>query len=324
MKESLYSFILKLSRTAGVAGIGLGVLLVIFREIISKLSWPILSSAHAYNLLNRITFFTFVCAALSLCFWFILKMYSLYLSRGRSNGSLQLVDANFEPSGEAFPRLDIKLRNTGDTAYVKRAEIFVSNVFEMWYSIQPYSVEQSWNYDALLPTSGAPYTVKVPLSQAIEGGKVDRFCITLGNNGCPLICNLRYLYITEIRLAYNEDNQVLKLPKIAFVARPPSKFVMYTRSGPTKLLTRDEKAFRVLRTYMGLCNEEMEEIRHSIANGNMETEVIHVSPEEEPMMAEGLQKQFREAEELMKKMGLELPNGLKKDTPNKTDSGDGK
>lgn len=58
-------------RVAGIGGLGLGVVMLVFRDIISKKIFPQLSRQHAYELLRLIIILTFVLALSGLVAWVV-------------------------------------------------------------------------------------------------------------------------------------------------------------------------------------------------------------------------------------------------------------
>lgn len=61
----------KLSKTAGIAGVGFGVFLLIFRDVIRKNSFPILKKDHAYSLLRLVVILTWSVAVLGIIGWLL-------------------------------------------------------------------------------------------------------------------------------------------------------------------------------------------------------------------------------------------------------------
>lgn len=60
---------------AGIAGVGIGFLLMIFRDIIKKTIFPQLTKEQAFKLLNRMIFLSFIIGVLCICVY----AYQLYL-----------------------------------------------------------------------------------------------------------------------------------------------------------------------------------------------------------------------------------------------------
>jgi hypothetical protein len=129
-----------------------------------------------------------------------------FVHSAKPAGSLLLVDVEFVETGQ-FPKLDLKLRNTGEVALIKQAVFNVRDVWELRDSLRPAALKASWNYDVELPVLGAPYSLAVPVSQSIKRGDADRFTFTLGNDAPP--ARREYMYLMTVDLIYDEDNQKL-------------------------------------------------------------------------------------------------------------------
>ena len=69
LNVSEYSFLEKAGQIAGIGGISLGVLLLVFREVIRKNIFPGLSRLQAYNILKLIIILTFVIALVGIAAW---------------------------------------------------------------------------------------------------------------------------------------------------------------------------------------------------------------------------------------------------------------
>jgi hypothetical protein len=135
-------------------------------------------------------------------------------------GTLSLVDIQFLESAQ-FPKLDLKLRNTGEVALLKQAVFNVQHVWELRDSLRPAALKASWNYDVELPVLGAPYTIAIPISQSIGRGDSDRFTFTLGNDAPP--ARREYVFLMTVELIYNEDNQKLSGQPLIFIG-PPAQY----------------------------------------------------------------------------------------------------
>lgn len=102
----------------------------------------------------------------------------------QKDSELALVGIEVEDDLPEFPKVDVKLRNVGGkTAYLKEAFFHVDKIWDLIFSAKPRMVPVSWEYQIDLPLSGEPYNKRIPLSQAIEPNKVDRFEFVVGNDG---------------------------------------------------------------------------------------------------------------------------------------------
>jgi acyl carrier protein len=71
-----------LAGAAGLAGLSLGVVLLIFRDIIKKNIFPKLSSEHAYGILRLIIKLTFAVGVLGMCLWAVDRGHMLNFVKG--------------------------------------------------------------------------------------------------------------------------------------------------------------------------------------------------------------------------------------------------
>jgi len=135
-----------------------------------------------------------------------------------STSELHLVDVGFIESDE-FPKLDIKLRNTGEkVAFLKRADFKVEKIWELcWPDIPPIMapVKISENYSVMLPISRTPYYVSESVSQSIKRDAVDRFTFTLGTDAA-LDESVHYVFLITVELIYDEDDKSLTSPNLLF------------------------------------------------------------------------------------------------------------
>jgi len=144
------------------------------------------------------------------------------------SGELSLVDVQFVET-PFFPKLDLKLRNTGPVAVLKKAAFNVEHVWELHESSRPALLQASWNYDVQLPVLGAPYVKEIPLSQSIKNGESDRFTFTVANDAPPALRD--YAFLLTVDLIYNENNRKLSTGPLLFVSRPAGYEL--ARTGPT-------------------------------------------------------------------------------------------
>ena len=87
----MYETTTQWAKIAGVAGVGAGVLLLIYREIIRKNIFPTLNSRHAAGILRLIIIFTFVVATVAIIGW-------LFVTINQSNKTAMLVKPSLQSS----------------------------------------------------------------------------------------------------------------------------------------------------------------------------------------------------------------------------------
>lgn len=67
--------LVKLGQIAGVGGISLGVIALVFREVLRKNIFPKMPKAHAYKIIRLIVILTFTIAALGISAWAYVETY---------------------------------------------------------------------------------------------------------------------------------------------------------------------------------------------------------------------------------------------------------
>jgi hypothetical protein len=145
-------------------------------------------------------------------------------------GGLQIVDVGFVepelgPLGDVdhrYPQLDVKLRNTGGSvAFLKRATFRVTQAWKIDWP-QPQGAgpgHPTWDYDVDFPKTSDPFTVSHNLSQIIDPNGIDRFTVTLGEEGEQEVTTT-YVYLMTIDLIHDEDSKVVSTRNI-LVMLPP-------------------------------------------------------------------------------------------------------
>lgn len=185
----------------------------------------------------------------------------------KAKNRLSIVDARFSSTSKEFPVLDIKLRNTGEVAYIKRAVIKVKSIQEIESPDCPMAVPASWNYDVKLPTTGAPLTVEVDMSQSIRPQDVDRFTLTLGNDGPP--GTSFYAFRASLDLIFDEDNKLISIKDIAFASSPAADIKAATEcKDPRPIYVRNSEIASTFATFSGpmntLLKDFLQELEKSI------------------------------------------------------------
>lgn len=123
----------------------------------------------------------------------------------KKHSDVRIVDISFDESTGEFPKLDIKIRNTGDEpAFLKKVIFEVSHVFVPieFRSISFHHQAVSWEYD--LQFTGQPGLIECPISQVVQPDGTDRFVFKLGQDCGPV--DLPIIVRFSIQIIYNEDN----------------------------------------------------------------------------------------------------------------------
>jgi hypothetical protein len=125
---------------------------------------------------------------------------------------------------DELPLLDFKLRNSGkEVAFIKRAEIRVEQNWTLHWPTAGGAAPPSWNYDLVLPTTGAPYVASVDLSQTVDPNGVDRFTITVSPDE-HITPFADYIYSMEVKLIYDEDNKEVSTGPLVYMVGYPKWF----------------------------------------------------------------------------------------------------
>jgi hypothetical protein len=170
-------------------------------------------------------------------------------------GRLQLADVTIIDTKQ-FPKLDFKVRNTGEVAFLKRAVFKVQNVWEIKSGMLPDAVPASWDYSLTLPVLETPYRVEHPISQVVKTNDVDRFLLTIGSDAPPSLT--KYLYLASVDLIYDEDNKQVSSAPLLFVM-PPASCVLGETSREDEILAalvHNSQVFDELGPFTGVSDEE--------------------------------------------------------------------
>ena len=219
---------------AGIGGLAFGVFLILFREVIRKKMFPMLSQQHAYRVIRLFLVLTFLLALSGIAAWvFSDPGQAQPLPADDGDSSLAFVDIGLSDNSSnssEFPILDVKLRNKGSTsAFIKRArfEVLDRIVFSdcQHYSAQPVT----WTYQVNLEDPKP-----VPLSQAVPARGVDRFQIVTGHNlRGP---NQHAYYKLQLVLESDEDDK--RLISHPFTIYLPGMAERYASTGSGDMLCR--------------------------------------------------------------------------------------
>jgi len=161
---------------AGIGGIALGVLLIVFREVIRKAIFPQLTRQQAYKLLRLIVILTFAIAALGLTAW----NRSSHPKDGKAEVGRVAVSAiavdDLRPDGTAV--LDIRLVNRGGRPVGVNAVQLTTLKVDESETLGAQGFTAKYDLDISdLHKAGDSKTVTV--SQALQPGEIDRFAVTL-------------------------------------------------------------------------------------------------------------------------------------------------
>lgn len=123
----------------------------------------------------------------------------------KTDSIVELINVTIDET-ERFPKLDIKLRNSGDlVAYLYKLEIDMAEYFQLneYRNIDCLPAEPSKNYDIMLTEEKKQ---SFDISQKIPGNDVDRFTVSLatdtGSAYIPAIC------VFSFRLYFNNEEYV--------------------------------------------------------------------------------------------------------------------
>jgi hypothetical protein len=121
---------------------------------------------------------------------------------------IRLVDIAIDESTDEFPKLDIKIRNTGDEpAFLKKACFEVTHVFvpiefrEISYQMQPVT----WEYDVHFTEETG--SIESAISQIVQPKGSDRFVFKLGQECGPP--GLAIIVRFRVRIVYDEDDKLV-------------------------------------------------------------------------------------------------------------------
>src|SRR5215208_5107492 len=157
-----------------------------------------------------------------------IELYDKLTEGSKSASSLETVDISFVNSRSTDTKLDVKLKNIGEsTAFVKTANIRVKKI---WTFTRPYRCEgaalytrPSHVYDVELPANGAPYSVRESLSQSIGPNAIDRFFIDL----IPKNTDSTEDYVFLITLVLIYDAEERRLSREVLFAYPTGSALYY-------------------------------------------------------------------------------------------------
>lgn len=251
-----------LGAIAGIGGISLGVFFFLFRDVLRTKIFPQLTKEQAHHTINRFISLTTLVAVFGIIAWVAVKIISSKSVADiketnieeKVKPGLELVDLSFITDTEEFPVLDIKLRNTGEVAFIKSALFKVEKASELKHpssgceSAEPVN----WTYDAMLPVLNGPYEVNVPVSQSIVSGGVDRFAFKVGTSGIQALSSA--LLIVTVDLIYDGDNKVLSTQKFALISRSAVSIMAYStcRRDPRPVYVANKAVANSLNDFEGV------------------------------------------------------------------------
>lgn len=152
-----------LGKIAGIAGISIGLILIIFREVVRKNIFPNLTKEQSYKTIRLIVILTFFIALLGLTFWFVPQIISpikkvkvingsdtlsidantnpeeLSFVYGSSNETLKMTDAFYDDKKEIF---DLKVQNnSNNTIYITKIRLSIFYEYYDGASAEPSGTE---------------------------------------------------------------------------------------------------------------------------------------------------------------------------------------
>lgn len=197
---------------AGVAGLGLLVFYLLFREVIRKKIYPQLTNKQAYKTLRNILILVWLIAMAGIIAWVYrdirLKQLSIAApippTAYAGNDDLRLVDVSFQETPTGQNVLDLKLRNVGNApAFIKRALVTIKDSYEFEWLAHFSQQEVTWTGNICLPRD-----TQVSLSQSIKGGDTDRIQFQFFSCGRGDIYS-EFIYELEITFIYNENDKTI-------------------------------------------------------------------------------------------------------------------
>lgn len=182
-----------------------------------------------------------------------MDLYDRLEARSRAASPLELVDVGFiqvkqKPANDfpadacggfvecSLPAVDFKVANLGESpVIIERADIQVKKIwtFEAPFVPNPdvlcagAAMLPSFNYEAKLPTKGAPYTVPIDLSQSIAPNGTDRFTITLRRDEDTAISGQDYAYLLTVSLIHGVENNAVTTRNLVYGEMHPDEGASY-------------------------------------------------------------------------------------------------
>jgi hypothetical protein len=167
------------------------------------------------------------------------RLYNVHIESKatRTSAELALVDVLTVYTDDRESKVEFKVRNNSDeVVFLKKADFTLVNRWDLPNpGRMPYAERVSWTYDVDL----ANEHTSVNLSQVVEPNKVDRFDFRIGST-IPDYNLDKYnflglfIYLIEINLIYNEDDRILKSPKVLLHIDPPYKISALTQMRPDR------------------------------------------------------------------------------------------
>jgi hypothetical protein len=180
-----------------------------------------------------------------------MDLYDRFEARSTAANPLELVDVGFTQVKQkptnlpldacdgdecTVPAVDFKVTNVGeDPVIIERANIQVKRIwtFEAPYVPNPKNMcygarlLPSFNYEAELPTRGAPYTLSASLSQSIAPNGTDRFTITPRRDERTAVLGQDYVFLFTISLIYGVENNATTSGNLIYGEMHPPASLQY-------------------------------------------------------------------------------------------------
>lgn len=201
-----------------------------------------------------------------------------------SNVDEEYVEDFCEGGGCLVPALDFKVANSGEGPIIIEQADF--RVEKIWTFEAPYTMsdncaaaflEASFNYEMVLPTKGAPYTVSESLSQALGPGETDRFTIAPRRDERTAVEGESYVFRFAASLNYGPDDNVVTGEDVLFGELEESSAYSYRpgecwvaregldESDVARITARNERMAAEIQDTKAPSNESLEDLLREVS-----------------------------------------------------------
>jgi hypothetical protein len=173
------SILKTVAQIAGIGGIALGVLLIIFRNIIRKNIFPKFKNEEAYKIIRLIIILTFAIAALGIISW----VYVSTIPKPQPDpkkAQVKIDDLIVSSKGGNSYFADFRVRNAGNTSVSLNRVLFKVSaaVYPSGCTTSPLNLSEKYDLDiSRLEKVGD--VSEVTISHSLAPEEIDRFGITL-------------------------------------------------------------------------------------------------------------------------------------------------